>query len=584
VPKALGGLALAAPTLAVLGLPSTGRAQSTVTVVRQTGPGSTNGFVNLISGAIAASGNARVTPILPAGSSLSIFASAKLFGPASVTLASTSRRLRIGTYAIYLSSSHRSSPFNVSTSGGGQASGIFRTTLDGDLASYNITATAKILNFTFTAPGTPSSGSNADGSTTVVPARTNQGSPAVVIVPAPEPDPDPITIIDVGAQLSAKTTGEAVINTVNGGSRAHFRGFSKNVSSHLNGLTGFGAPGNDNAYHRANLQLNSRIAGAARRWERAARMTAGVISEPISVETFVPKWELYTMGAFNRQDQDRIGQDPGYTSDAWTGTIGIERRLGRRFLIGFATTLGRNTVESGGNSGSADLDAIVLDGYALYSRKHFWTSLRYGYGMMDIDVTRNAFPGVTPRAATDSANSVISWGAGLNLPLNLFGMEFLHGPNLGLDYTTGSIDGYTERGGGAFNLIVNEHAYASLLSDVGWSIAKQHHLGKLGRGFLQLRAGWNHEHLLDESNTEYQFETSPITTFDPATGSVTEGPAVFGAGHNPTPQNDYMSLGLHLMQLLGEQERWILQSGYQTQLFRSDFTEHYGYLRLGLQF
>ena len=59
---------------------------------------------------------------------------------------------------------------------------------------------------------------------------------------------------------------------------------------------------------------------------------------------------------------------------------------------------------------------------------------------------------------------------------------------------------------------------------------------------------------------------------------------MFGAGHNPTPQNDYMSLGLHLMQLLGEQERWILQSGYQTQLFRSDFTEHYGYLRLGLQF
>ena len=416
-----------------------------------------------------------------------------------------------------------------------------------------------------------------------------QPRPVFVLVtePTPQSDPEPITIIDIGAQQSAGTTGQATINAVNQGTAGTFSSFSNNVGSHIDGLTGFGGFGGTNfaVFRRAttNQRLNMQIAGTPGRINSGS-ITAGVVSEPVAVDTFIPQWELYTMGAFNRQDQDQIGADPGFLSDAWSGTIGIERFVGKHILIGLATTLGRNAIEAGGNSGAADIDGVVVDAYGVYSKDHFWTSLRYGWGNMDIDVTRNAFPGLTARANTESENSVISWGAGLNLPLNLFGMEFLHGPNLGLDYTSGTIDGYTESGANAFNLIVNEHSYGSLISEVGWTLAKAHDLGKFGRGFLQLRAGWEHEHLLDESNTEFQFETSPISTLDPATGSITEGPPVFGAGHNPTPQNDYATIGLHLTQLLGAQERWVLRSGYQTQLFRSDFSEHYGYLRLGFQF
>ena len=131
---------------------------------------------------------------------------------------------------------------------------------------------------------------------------------------------------------------------------------------------------------------------------------------------------------------------------------------------------------------------------------------------------------------------------------------------------------------------MDEHAYASLVSEVGWSIAKAHQLGKFGRGYLQLRAGWEHEHLLDKSHTDFRFETSPISVFDPATGETTEGEEVRGRTQHSTPQDDYATVGLHLTQLLGHEERLILRAGYQTQLFRSDFSEHYGYVRLGFQF
>ena len=156
--------------------------------------------------------------------------------------------------------------------------------------------------------------------------------------------------------------------------------------------------------------------------------------------------------------------------------------------------------------------------------------------------------------------------------------------HFGLDYTTGDIDAYSERGAGDFGLDVEDHSYSSLLSEVGWSIAMPYETDKLGRGYLQLRAGWASEHLLDESNTEFQFETSPISVFDPATGKSTPGPDVRGQSHNPTPQDDYATVGLHLTSFLGAMERWNLSLGYQTQLFRSNYSEHYGYARAGYAF
>ena len=89
---------------------------------------------------------------------------------------------------------------------------------------------------------------------------------------------------------------------------------------------------------------------------------------------------------------------------------------------------------------------------------------------------------------------------------------------------------------------------------------------------------------MDESHTDFRFETSPISVFDPATGETTAGEDVSGRTQHFTPQNDYAVIGLHLTQLLGQEERWVMRTGCQTQLFRSDFSEHYGYVRLGFQF
>lgn len=402
--------------------------------------------------------------------------------------------------------------------------------------------------------------------------------PAPIAAPTPvvsELDLDPITIIDFEAQLSAQTTGQASISATMAGSVNSFRGLVHGVRNRIrSGITMSALSGPD-----------LRISGVDDRWTSSGMpFAAAGVAAPISIDTYLPNWELYTMGAFNLQDQSQIGAQPGYGAESYSGTIGIERYLNQQLLIGFATTLGRNAIEAGANAGGTDVDGLVLDAYAIYTKDRFWTSLRYGVGLLELDINRHASAGSTARANSDSLNHVVTLAGGLNLPVQLFGMDFVHGPNLGLEYITGQVDGYTESGADAFNLIVDEHNYASLVSEVGWSLAKQHDLGKLGRGFLQLRASWNHEHLMNESETGFAFETSPISIFDPATGLTTEGPEVRGSAHNPTPQNDYMVVGLHLTQLLGAEERWTFRTGYQTQLLRSDFSEHYGYARLSVDF
>ena len=338
------------------------------------------------------------------------------------------------------------------------------------------------------------------------------------------------------------------------------------------------------AFHRPQPQWNVAVAGHEERWTGAVHPLAGIAQGPITINANPRLWQIFTQGAFNMQDQNQIGTDPGFRGDAYTGAIGLERQIGNRMLVGVATTVGRNFVEAGRGAGGADIDGVVLDAYAVYARNHFWTSMRYGAGFMDIDVTRHAFPGVTARAKTDSFHQVVSWGGGTHYSADLFGLELIHGPIFGVDYITGSVDGYTESGGGAFNLIVDEHRYGSLISEVGWSVAKPFEKRRLGRGFLQLKAGWAHEHLLDESDTGFAFETSPVSVFDPATGRTTSGPAARGSSHNPTPQNDYATIGLNLTTHLGDEERWTLSTGYETQLFRDNFSEHYGYIRMGFSF
>ena len=613
--KALSGLALGAPALGMLMMAGKASAQTNVTSAAALGVPNTASFGNAIR-----IYNSVTTGGFIFGAEAQVF-NFDRYGPSSSfnRFGARARGFVLGnsgSFPIVTNSFKQTGagsfaaaglgPSNVQTTtfsvmnGGNTGVAQFRFRIASDGTPVNTNALSELLGFgvhdgvnviasggdtsALGLPGGAPPAGRGGEEPIVVPGQSDQGSPVVAVIPQSDPvNPDPVTIIDVGAQMSAQTTGQATISAVNGGAAGTFRGWASGTRSRLRGITGLSGF-NGLSFHRPNPALNIQIAGAEERWTGAIHPFAGVAQSPIVVNTSPRNWQLYTGGSFNLQEQERIGLDPGYDSEAYSGVVGVERFMTQQLLVGFAATLGRNNIESARATGNADIDGLMLDAYAVYAKDDFWTNLRYGVGFFDIDVTRNAFRNVTARANTDSLSHVVGWGAGINREAELFGMKVIHGPNIGLDYTTGKIDGYTETGGGAFNLIVDEHSYSSLLSEVGWSVAREHDLGKLGRGFIQLRAGWNREHLNSESNTEFEFETSPITIFDPATGSSREGPTVRGQSHNATPQNDYMSLGLHLTHYLGEQERVQLNAGYQTQVFRDDFSEHYGYVKIGISF
>ncbi|MFT5467660.1 MAG: hypothetical protein ACI8UO_002766 [Verrucomicrobiales bacterium] len=378
---------------------------------------------------------------------------------------------------------------------------------------------------------------------------------------------DPITILLLDPILSSQASGFI-------GSIGSQRFFTPGLDAHLRSIIIKGQP-----FRHQHSGVEPQVGWLEDRWAGVVHPLAGAAMFPIEAEQIEPRWTFWTQGGFESQDQDVIGFHPGFSSDSHLGSVGVDRKLNEQLLIGFAVTGGRKNVEGGGNLGSADVDGVIVDAYALWQRDSLWSSLRAGVGWLDIDYRRNAFPGFAAVGSTEASQTVVEWKAGQNRELKLGETSFVHGPLLGMKYFSGRQDGFSERNAGIFNLEYGDHAHASLISELGWSLGAPLDTEWFD-GWIQLRAGWSHEHIRNESNIEFDFETSPFVSL--VDGQIVgRGPDVSGKAHIPTPQDDYLQLGVSLVAYdFGKRDHWTLSVDYEAQIFRSDFHEHYVSLQL----
>lgn len=340
---------------------------------------------------------------------------------------------------------------------------------------------------------------------------TSTSAPAPTPQPAPQPA-EPTTIFLLDPLLSAQNSGFV-------GSLGSLRFFTPGLEARLRSIVVRGEP-----FQHAHPGVTPRLGWLEERWTGVIHPMAGAAMFPIEEE---PRWTFWAQGGFENQDQDVIGFHPGFVSNSHLGSVGLERHLNEQLLIGFAFTAGDKDIEGGANIGSADVEGVVLDAYALWQRDPFWSSLRVGVGWLDVEYQRNAFPGVTARGETDVMQTEIEWKAGQNRELKIGDTTFVHGPLAGLKYFTGGQEAFPERGAGLFNLRFAEHAHSSLISELGWSIAAPLDTTWFD-GWIQLRAGWSREHIKEDSDIDFTFETSPIVTL--VDGEVVgRGPEVSGS-------------------------------------------------------
>ncbi|MFC5453241.1 autotransporter-associated beta strand repeat-containing protein [Prosthecobacter fluviatilis] len=276
------------------------------------------------------------------------------------------------------------------------------------------------------------------------------------------------------------------------------------------------------------------------------------------------QWEVFATVNYGNVKLNAIRTQAGVQVDSWASGVGVERHLSRGLTLGFAASFLQSTQGYAGNLGSLYLEGPALSSYLSYVRGGFWNSVLYSFGTYQMDSTRNpGAPFPTAYGSTRTYTHSVQYNAGWNFRFQ--DDTLVTGPFAGVDYLHGSIDAYSETGGGLAALHYSAQSYQSLVSRVGWSASKQ-----IRTSFAtitpQLRLSYERQNIKNNNGTSVSLINVPFSA----------------SGGNQSPGQDYLVAGLGVS--LAFTDRFSLMLSYQGQFFRHDLQAHFGSIRFSYQF
>lgn len=275
------------------------------------------------------------------------------------------------------------------------------------------------------------------------------------------------------------------------------------------------------------------------------------------------EWEIFTTVNYGNVKLSPISSQSGVQIDSWASSVGIEKHLSRGLTVGFAATFLQSTQTYTGGLGSLDLEGPTLSTYVSYVRKNFWGSLLYSFGAYDLGSSRNPGFGLpTASGSTNAYTNSVQYNTGWNFRFQ--NNTFVTGPFAGIDYLHGSVDGYSETGGGVGALSYARQTFQSLVTRVGWSASK-----KLQTNWAditpQVRLGYERQNL-QNNGASVQALNAPFSA----------------SGGNQSPGQDYMVIGGGVN--FEFNPALSLMLSYQNQIFRNNLEAHFVSVRLGYKF
>ncbi len=300
------------------------------------------------------------------------------------------------------------------------------------------------------------------------------------------------------------------------------------------------------------------------------------VADKVVVEDFVQtKWTAYTSFDYGYYDQDNLSRTfRGFESDSYAGSAGLEYKLTPWLNLGGAFTYLENDTNLTSNLGSNDLDGQVYSIYTTAFHGNTFLDVLYSYGDFNNDISRNTLLGRTAYGDTESHSHNVAAELGHTIHLN---ERFSFGPSAGLNYTTGQVDGYTERNGGLANLIYPDHDFESMIGRLG-GYATFKTDTPFGLVTSQVSAGWAHEFMPDGGTVTTSLETSPFAL---VTGnnfrSFGEYTASEERAHAGT---DWLELGA-TTRLDLQNTGFHFELGYQGMFGRNNASGHFGSAKIG---
>jgi autotransporter-associated beta strand protein len=211
--------------------------------------------------------------------------------------------------------------------------------------------------------------------------------------------------------------------------------------------------------------------------------------------------------------------------------FGVDYRLDPRILLGVAGGYVGGTQSVDGFRGDGHTDALSIALYGSFTEGAFYTDVLAGYANASNDMRRKvSLPGVETGSASGdtSANQFLGqietgYKIGLGLPADTSVTPFGR-------LQIGSVhqDGFSESGGGAFDLDVASQTTTSVRTTFGADLAAGFDLGgglPLGLG---LRLGWMHEFADTDRPITAAFDDAPGSRFTVSGASVARDSAVIG--------------------------------------------------------
>jgi uncharacterized protein YhjY with autotransporter beta-barrel domain len=287
-------------------------------------------------------------------------------------------------------------------------------------------------------------------------------------------------------------------------------------------------------------------------------------------------WQWFSAIDFGGQSQDATGNVPGFHGHTYAGTLGGEYSLSQQLKFGFAGTGLKNHTRLGA-LGHMDITGWELSAYGSWTRDHFYIDGLYGFGLYADDIARNTLLGSTANASADATTHTLNLNTGYNFVQS---GGLLSGPMLGVKYTHGKLDAYTEKDGGTANVNVAAQPFDSLVTDLGWQVSYVMPVSS-GQLTIQGHTSWQRENLSDDDAVRVGLVDSPFLLVDPAGGFVRTDS--FSVNATPASAKDnYLVLGGGAKLELGKQTAILLD--YEEHLFRDMSSERFGSVYVQIRF
>ncbi len=302
------------------------------------------------------------------------------------------------------------------------------------------------------------------------------------------------------------------------------------------------------------------------------------VTDKVVIEDVVEtKFKAFTGFDYGYYDQDNLTRNTrGFETDSYAGSAGLEYRVTDWLVAGAAFTYLNSDTNSSANLGSSDLEGNLLSGYATAFHGNTYVDFLYSYGDFNNDISRNTLLGRTAYGETESQTHNYRMSAGHTIDVT---ERFSFGPSAGLNYTTGEVDGYTERNGGLANLIYPDHEFESMIGRLG-GYATYKMDTALGLLTTQFSAGWAHEFMPENGNVTASLETSPFAL---VTGNNVQSLGDYTASEERAHAGtDWLELGVtSRLDILSTD--FHVELGYQGMLGRNNASGHFGSAKIGYE-